>query len=185
MRARRKARTPGGGSPTTWAATTMAKGDILLRIEGKITGAIKGESANPDFVDAIDIREWSWGMAGPTVLGGAGAAGRTVMHELRLTKQVDRASTALMSVMRNNEQVRKAVLTVRKAGGVKPIDYLVVTIERGRISSFDIATAAPDSPELVERLSIAFEKIEVAYKAQDAKGQQTAASTFVAMTTAT
>lgn len=163
----------------------MAKGDIVLRIEGKVTGPIKGESANADFVDAIDIREWSWGMAGPSVLGGAGAAGKTALHELRLTKNVDRASTALMSVMRNNEQVKKAVLTVRKGGGGKPIDYLVVTIERGRITSIEVATAAPDSPEMIERLSLAFEKIEVTYKAQDAKGAQTAASTFSAMTTAT
>jgi type VI secretion system secreted protein Hcp len=88
-------------------------------------------------------------------------------------------------VMRNNEQIKKAVLTVRKSSGGKPIDYLVITIERGRIAAFDIATAAPDSPELIERLSIAFEKIEIAYKAQDSKGAQTAASTFTAMTSAT
>src|SRR5574337_1786506 len=143
----------------------MAKGDIILKIEGKVTGAIKGESTNPDFVDAIDIREWSWGMASPATLGGIGATGKTAVHELRLTKHVDRASTALMSVMRNNEQVKKAVLTVRKAGGAKPVDSLVVTIERGRITSIDVGTAAPDSPELIERLSIAFEKIEVAYQA--------------------
>lgn len=160
----------------------MAKGDIVLKIEGAKTGLIKGESASPDFPDAIDIREWSWGMAGQSGLSGAGTAGKTALHELRLTKHVDRASTALMSVMRSNEQVKKAVLTVRKAGGGKPVDYLVVTIERGRLTAFDIATEAPGSPELVERLSIAFEKIEVAYKAQDSKGAQTAASTFTATT---
>lgn len=162
----------------------MAKGDILLKIEGARTGQIKGESVAPDFVDAIDIREWSWGMAGPTALGSTAATGRVIVHELRLTKTVDRASTALMSVMRNNEQVKKAVLTVRKSSGGKPVDYLVVTIERGRVTSFDVATAAPDSPELIERLSIAFEKIDVAYKAQDAKGAQTAASTFSATSAA-
>ena len=87
----------------------MAKGDIVLRIEGKTTGAIKGESACAAHPESIDIHEWSWGMSGPTSLGGAGAASRVALSELRLTKGVDRASTALMSVMRSNEQIKKAV----------------------------------------------------------------------------
>jgi type VI secretion system secreted protein Hcp len=158
----------------------MAKGDILLRIEGKSTGAITGESASAAFPGAIDVKEWSWGMAGPTALGGAGPASRIALQELRITKGVDRATTALMSVMRSNEPIKKAVLTVRKSGSSPPVDYLVVTIERGRITSFDIGTVAPDQSELVERLSISFEKIEVSYAAQSSLGAKAAASNFIA-----
>ncbi len=71
----------------------MAKGEIFLKIEGTKTGLIKGESVTPDFTDAIDVREWSWGMAGQSVLSGAGNAGKTALHELRLTKHVDHTST--------------------------------------------------------------------------------------------
>ena len=109
----------------------MAKGDILLRIEGKRTGAITGESVSGAHPGAIDVREWSWGMSGPSALGGTGPASRVALQELRITKGVDSASTALMSVMRTNEPIKKAVLTVRKSGSTPAIDYLVITIERG------------------------------------------------------
>ena len=158
----------------------MAKGDILLRVEGKSTGVITGESASAASPGAIDVKEWSWGMVGPTALGGSGPASRIALQELRITKGVDRASTALMSVMRTNEPIKKAVLTVRKSGSSPPVDYLVVTIERGRITSFDIGTVAPDQAELVERLSISFEKIEVSYAAQSSLGAKAAASSFIA-----
>ena len=158
----------------------MAKGDILLRVEGKSTGTITGESANAAHPGAIDVHEWSWGMSGASALGGSGPASRVALQELRITKSVDRASTALMSVMRTNELIKKATLTVRKSGSSPAIDYLVVTIERGRITAFDIGTAATDEPELVERISIAFEKIEISYAAQSSQGARSAASTFTA-----
>ena len=157
----------------------MAKGDMVLRMDGKSSGAIKGESNSAAYPDAIDVKEWSWGMSGPSVLGGEGASSRVALSELRITKSVDRSSTALMTVMRRNEQIKKAVLTVRKGGGM-PIDYLTITIERARITAFDIGTVAPDEPELVERLSIAFEKVEISYAAQTSQGGKSAASTFTA-----
>ena len=160
----------------------MALGDIVLRVEGKSTGVITGESVCAAHPGAIDVRDWSWSMTGPSSLAASGAASKVALGELRLTKYVDRASTALASVMRSNEQIKKAVITVRKAGGAAAIDFLTVTVERGRITAFDIGTAAPDSPDLVERISIAFEKIEIAYATQDAKGAKGAASTFMATT---
>jgi type VI secretion system secreted protein Hcp len=158
----------------------MAKGDIHLKLEGKTSGAIRGESNAPAHLGEIEVSAWSWGMSGASALGGAGTASRAALSELRITKRVDTASTALMTVMRNNEQIKKAVLTVRKSGSSPPIDYLTVTIERGRLTAFDLGTVAPDASELVEHLSIAFEKIEIAYSGQDEKGAKKAASTFTA-----
>ena len=158
----------------------MAKGDMHLRLEGKRTGAIRGESNAVAHLGEIEVSEWSWGMSAASALGASGAASRTALSELRITKHVDTASTALMAVMRNNEQIKKAVLSVRKSGGPAAIDYLVITIEGGRLTAFNVGTAAPDSSELVERLSIAFEKIDVAYSEQDEKGAKKAASSFSA-----
>lgn len=158
----------------------MAKGDIVLRVEGKTTGAIQGESACEAYPNAIDVRAFSWGMSGPTALAGAGVSAKSSLNELRITKGVDRASTALASVMRTNEPIKKAILTVRKSSGGKPIDYLVITIERGRLTAFDLATEGDDSPELVEHLSFSFEKIEISYASQDTRGGKAAASVFTA-----
>ena len=64
---------------------------------------------------------------------------------------------------------------MRKAGGAQ-IDYFTLTIERGRITSFEVGS--PSGPELIEQLSIAFEKIEVQYFEQNEKGGRKGGSTF-------
>ncbi len=153
----------------------MANGDMFLLVEGQKTGTIKGESFDKTRVGEIDITGWSWGMTTHAAMGGAGAGLKSALSELRITKMVDCASTPLMSVMRSGELIKRAVLTVRKAGGAQ-IDYFTLTIERGRITSFEVGS--PSGPELIEQLSIAFEKIEVQYFEQNEKGGRKGGSTF-------
>jgi type VI secretion system secreted protein Hcp len=57
-------------------------------------------------------------MTGFQRAGRGGATVRTALSELRFTKGTIGPRTQLMSVMRNNELIKKAVLTVRKAGAV-------------------------------------------------------------------
>ena len=155
----------------------MASGDMFLMIDGERTGVVKGESNDSVYPGQIDVTGWSWGMTTSAAIGGSGSGARSQLSELRVRKLTDTASTALMSVMRNNELIKKAVLTVRKAGGVQ-IDYLTVTLKKARITYFEIA--APSGPQLSEELSIAFESIEVEYYAQDQKGGRKGGSLFSA-----
>ena len=108
-------------------------------------------------------------------MGGAGGAPKTALSQLRISKMVDRASTALMSEMRDGGVIKRAVLTVRKAGGGH-IDYFTLTIQGGRITSHEVG--ASGGSELVEQLSIAFEKIEVEYFEQDEKGARKGGTSF-------
>jgi type VI secretion system secreted protein Hcp len=71
--------------------------------------------------------------------------------------------------------IKKAVLTIRKAGGVQ-IAFMAITLERARITSYDVG--CEDGPALEEEISIAFEKIEVTYYAQDEKGGKKGGSSF-------
>ncbi len=155
----------------------MAKGDMFLLVEGKMTGVIKGESVDSARAGEIDITGWSWGMESQAAMPGAGSGLKTSLSQLRISKLVDRASTALMTVMRTNEVIKRAVLTVRKAGKV-PIDYFTLTIRDGRIASHEVGSSG--GPELVEQLSIAFEKIEVEYFEQDEKGAKKGGMSFAA-----
>jgi len=151
---------------------------MFLRLEGKNTGLVKGESNTADHPDEIEIFEWSWGMTGSSALGGAGSAVRTALSEIRFGKSTDRSTTQLMSVLRANEPVKKAVLSVRKAGAVPPIDYLVITLQNARITSHQIGTKTAGAPELVEQFSLAFEEIEVKYAPQGSTGGKEAQLTF-------
>lgn len=157
----------------------MSLGDMFLKVEGSRSGVVKGEASDSTHPGEIEIDDWSWGMHGSSAMGGAGAATKTAMDALHLTKRVDSASTALMSVMRNNELIKKAVLTVRKAGA-KPIEYFIVTIENARITSYDVATTSGASYQLVEKIALSFQKITVDYYAQDSTGARKGGSSFMA-----
>lgn len=158
----------------------MAKADMFLKIEGKSTGPIKGESSSPEHPEEIEILDWSWGMSGSTALGGAGAGVRSALAEIRFSKETDRATTQLMSVMRNNEVIKKAVLTVRKAGTLPPVEFLVITLSNARLTSLNIGTTTPGSPTLNEQFSMAFEQIEIKYAPQRRTGDKGADLTFQA-----
>lgn len=155
----------------------MAKGDMFLKVEGAKSGTIKGESIDTARKDEIDVLGWSWGMRAQSDMGGGGTASKASLRELDVRKTVDSASTALMSAMRNNEPIKRAVLTVRKAGS-QTIDYLKITIETGRITSIDVESAGDGSPDLVERLSFSFQKIVVEYVPQGADGLPRGAMQF-------
>ncbi len=152
----------------------MAKGDMFLKLDGA-----PGESNVPEHKDEIEILAWSWGMTSPTALGGAGATGRNSLSEIRFTKLADKATTPLMGMARNNAKV-KATLSVRKSGSSPPIDYLVITVKNGRITTYNIGAESPGSPIVSESFAVAFEEIEVKYAAQETTGSKAADMVFQA-----
>jgi type VI secretion system secreted protein Hcp len=157
----------------------MARADMFLKVEGARQGQIKGEATDSAHPQEIEVVGWSWGMDGNATAFGSKSA-RTTLQELVVRKRVDSASTGLMSALRNNEAIKKAVLSVRKAGGASAVAYLTVTLEKARIVAHRMGNVADDSPVLTEELRIAFYKVEVEYRAQDETGAATGVNTFEA-----
>lgn len=154
-------------------------GDMFLMVKGAKHGVIKGESQDTQHKDEIEVLGWSWGMQGKASVGGGTATGKAAMHDLKITKRVDSASTALMLALRTNEPITKAVLTLRKAGKSQ-VEYMKVTIEQGRVMSLTIdggdsmaassgASGTGGAGEL-ERVTFSFNKIEVEYVPQGKDG---------------
>ena len=147
----------------------MAQGDMFLKLDGTRQGAIKGESRDSVHLDEIDVLGWSWGMEGNAVHGQT--TSKTTVRELKVVKQVDRATTALLAALRNNEVLKEAVLTVRKAGGNEPVEYYKVVMSKARITSLQQQSSGTGGQtELMEELSIAFSKCTIEYKPQGADG---------------
>jgi len=145
-------------------------------------GPIKGESADLTHPDEIQIKSWTWGMRGnaSATVSAAGKAGsnQVSINELVFTKAVDSATTGLMSALRSNETIKKAVLTVRKAGGTSPVEYLKITLEKARICSVDLRASDAEVQQVVEEVSIGFQKISVEYMPQDGSGGKRGANSF-------
>src|SRR6476469_6595478 len=110
---------------------------MFLMVKGAKHGLIKGESQDDQHKGEIEVLSWSWGMQGRPTLGGGAATGKATMHDLKIVKRVDSASTALMQALRTNEVIQKAVLTLRKAGKSQ-LEYLKITIEQGRVTALTV-----------------------------------------------
>jgi type VI secretion system secreted protein Hcp len=151
---------------------------MFLSVNGAKHGQISGEAQDDAHKNEIEVLGWSWGMQGKPSLGGGAASGKATIRELRITKRVDKSSTALMSALRSNEVIKKAVLTVRKVGK-KPLEYLKITVEDGRLVSLDIeAGDASSSPALFERVSLSFNKISIEYTPQGPDGNSLGSTSF-------
>lgn len=151
---------------------------MFLSVKGATHGVINGESLDDKHKGEIEVLSWSWGIQGKPSLGGGAASGKATVRALTVVKKVDKASTALMGAVRSNELIKEAVLTLRKTGKTA-LEYLKITIEQGRIVSLEIDAGDPSGGfDLVERITIAFNKISVEYTPQGADGQPQGGTTF-------
>lgn len=155
----------------------MARADMFLKIEGARQGQIKGEATDTAHTHEIEVSGWAWGMDGNATAFGAKTA-HTTLQELVVRKPVDSASTGLMSALRSNEVIKKAVLTVRKAGGAASVPFLTITVEKARIVSHHVRNVEDGAPDLTEEVRIAFFKVQVEYRPQDAAGAGKGVNTF-------
>ena len=152
---------------------------MYLKAIGQRTGEIAGESRDKNFPNQIEVVHWSWGMSAPSAVGGQ-RTGRTLMKEVRIVKCVDKASTALMTVMRSNELLTSAVLSVRKSGGALPLPYFVMTLDQARITAYDVESAVNDdgAPVLRESIALTFKKVTIGHTVQNDQGAGMGASSF-------
>ena len=106
--------------------------DIFLKIEG-----VDGEAKDSKHKKDIDILAWSWGLSnsGSAHVGGGAGAGKVNVQDLSVTKYLDAASPKLILACCNGHHYDEATLTVRKAGGDNPVEYLKIKLQEVLISS--------------------------------------------------
>jgi type VI secretion system secreted protein Hcp len=143
---------------------SLAAFDSFLKIEG-----IPGESTDAKHADEIVVTSFSTGLGQQPATGGAGGrGGKAVLHELAITKWLDRASPLLMLKCAQGTHLPTAVLTVRKAGEDR-LEYYKITLSDVVISSISsLGSSSGDRP--TESVSLNFTKIEWEYTPQKADG---------------
>jgi len=154
---------------------TSARSDIFLRVQTKRAGMIKGEGSTAGHVDDIEVLRWNWGVAAGSAIGSTGATARRQYKHLVVCKRIDSASTGLLSALATNDEVREATISMRKAGG-EALDYLTMTLRSARVVAVDIDVDGEGWP--TESVSLAYTKIDVEYKRQQASGISGAAFSF-------
>jgi len=139
--------------------------DMFLKLDG-----IKGESQDAKHKDEIHIESFSWGMtqAGTHGAGGGGGAGKVSVHDISITKLLDKSSPELMLACCNGKHIPSGLITVRKAGE-SALEYLKIKLTDLLVSG--VQEAGHGAELLKESLSLNFAKFQVEYQPQGADGK--------------
>lgn len=145
--------------------------DMFLKVEG-----IKGESQDSKHKEEIDVLAWSWGMSqsGTMHSGSGGGAGKVSVQDISITKYIDRSSPTLMKMCCSGKHVATAKLTVRKAGGDNPVEYIQITLNKVLVSSISVGGSGGED-RLTENISLNFASFKLDYLPQKPDGTADAA----------
>jgi len=140
---------------------------MFLKLDG-----IKGESHDSKHKEEIHIESYSWGLnqTGAHGAGGGGGAGKVSVHDISITKFVDKATAALLLHCASGKHIPTGLVTVRKAGD-KPLEYLKIKLADILVSS--VQHAGHGSELITESLTLNFAKFHVEYMEQKADGSGT------------
>jgi len=140
--------------------------DMFLKLEG-----CKGESQDKKHPDEIDVLAWSWGMSqsGTMHMGGGGGGGKVNVQDLSVTKYVDKSSPVLMQYCSIGKQFKEALLTVRKAGGDDPLEYILITMKDVIVTSVSTGGSGGED-RLTENCSLNFSQYKLEYQPQKPDG---------------
>lgn len=140
-------------------------GDCFILID-----QVPGEAHDKDFAGAIDVSGWNWGASMRMDLSSAkGAKGAADVQMFEFLHSIDSASAGLLTRCVRNVVVPKAVLTMRRAGGLKAQAYLEVTFKNVRIARVSQVFGA-GSLIPTEHVTIAFEGVSFDYTPQSSEG---------------
>lgn len=139
--------------------------DMFLKL-----GDIKGESLAEGHTEEIEVLSWSWGCAqtGTTHSGTGGGTGTAAVQDISISKFVDKSSPTIVQSCCQGVHMPEAVLTLRKAGGNEPVEYLKITLKEVLISSHSMGLSGGD--QVAETISLNFAQFNMEYQPQDNTG---------------
>ena len=133
--------------------------------------SIKGDSQVTGHEDEVEVLGWSWGahQSGTMHRGRGGGAGKVSVNDLSITKHVDRATPNLWKLCCNGKHEEEAVLTIRKAGGNDPVEYLKITLEEVLVAYVQ-SSGAEGEDLITESITLNFAKFKLEYTPQEGDG---------------
>lgn len=140
--------------------------DYFLKVDG-----IKGESADAEFKDQIQLDSFTWSEAqtGISDANGGGGAGKVKVQDFHFTARLSEASTSLFLNCASGKHIPKAVLCARKAGG-KQVVFLRMIFTDCLVSSYKVTGYGNADVVPTDNVSLNFAKMEVQYYKQNPNG---------------
>ncbi len=141
--------------------------DMFLKLDG-----IQGEARDSlGHANEIDIHSFSWGVnqSGNFNYGNGAGEGRANIQALSVTKKVDTSSHALLKTCITGKHISTGKLTIRKAGGDSPVEYVVINLEKVFVTSVSTSSSI-GSEAVMENIAFSFEKVNFVYQEQGDDG---------------
>jgi type VI secretion system secreted protein Hcp len=138
-----------------------------------IEGIGDSESRKSGHEGEMEILSWSWGMSQMGTMHDArgGGAGKANIQDLSIGKYADAVSPNLANACVAGKQLDHAILTLRKATGDKPLEYMVIKMHDVIITSVQIGGSGGDE-RIIENISLNFARYTYSYQPQDEKGNK-------------
>ena len=137
------------------STSVVSASDMFLKITN-----IKGESTDEKHKDEINVLSWSWGTSTGEGKVKRGSVPAQCIQDLQLTKYVDRSTPDLITMAIAGDIAKEATLSLRKAGGKVPEDYLVIKMTDVMVTSYQTGTNALSEAPLMDQLVLHFATIE-------------------------
>jgi type VI secretion system secreted protein Hcp len=155
------------------------KVDMFLSLDSKRAGKVRGESAD----GTIKIENFTFGVKTPQASGTV--SGRRAYSDVTIFKQLDQSTPLLLSMIATNDQIKSAIISVKKAGGKQELFYQI-ELRDGHLSSFENVGysqyTADDGRKsdlsICEEIKINFTVIKAEYFSQKEDGSMGAVITF-------
>lgn len=144
----------------------MAQTDFYLKL-----GTIEGESTAKGVEKYIEIESFTFGVdnAASYDRGGGLASGKAQAHPLNFSKIFDKSTPMIYKACSRGEHIGKAELICRKNTGKADETYLTITLTEVLVTNSS-SSGSNGFPIPSDSFSLSFNKIEMEYKEQDAKG---------------
>jgi type VI secretion system secreted protein Hcp len=145
--------------------------DMFLQLQD-----VTGEAQDEVHGEEIDVLSWSWGMSqsGTTHAGSGSGGGKVSVHDLSITKYVDKATATLMKYCTTGKHIESGKLTVRKAGGDSKLEYFIIELNDIIITSYQTGGSGGEDRH-TENVSLNFGSYKTSYTPQKADGSGDAA----------
>jgi len=140
---------------------------------------IKGESVAKGHKDEIDVLSWSWGVnqAGTRHNTSGGGAGKVSVGDLSFTHWVDAASAELWKNCVTGGHIKEGLLTVRKAGGKAPVEYLKIKLNDVLVTHVSTGNSHGEEHG-AENVTLNFAEFVYTYSQQQPDGTSKALNPF-------
>ena len=140
--------------------------DMFLKVKD-----VTGESVDDKHKGEMDILAWSWGMSQSATMhmGPGGGSGKVNVQDISVTKYVDRSTPTLMKMCCSGTHIPEIILTVRKAGGKAPVEYVKITLKEAIVGSISTGGSGGED-RLTENITLNFSEFKYEYTPQKADG---------------